>query len=79
MTDSISRKALAAQQILDNEVFETTFETLRSECINRWETSDPSDKENRELLYNRLKALHEIKKSFVRMINAQKINEKPKG
>lgn len=70
--DEIRRKAESAESILNNDVFNSVWDEMRLAYIQRWETSVDGDKENRELFYNRLKALQEVKREFVRLVNAQR-------
>lgn len=70
--DEIRRKAESAQSILNNDVFNDVWDEMRSTYVTRWESSIDEDKENRELIYNRLKALQEVKREFVRLVNAQR-------
>lgn len=68
--DETRRKAQAAESVLNNAVFNDVFEELRSTYMTRWEASPEEDTKSRELLYNRLKALHEVKRELIRAINA---------
>ena len=70
--DEIRQRAEQSRQILYNPLFEETFEKLREQYITRWENTPDDEIKTREVLYNRLKALMEVRREFLKEINAEK-------
>jgi hypothetical protein len=70
--DEIRQRAEQSRQILFNPLFEETFEKLKEQYTSRWENTADDEIQNRELLYNRLKALMEVRREFLKEINAEK-------
>lgn len=74
--DEIKIKAINAQAILNNEVFNEIIDELKEDYINRWESSKELDTNTREMLYNRVKAIQEVKRELIRLLNAKLILDK---
>ena len=74
--DEIRRRAINAESILNNDVFNDIFGELKSSYLSQWENSPEKDTESREMLYNRVKAIQEIKREFVKLLNAKRILDK---
>ena len=72
----IRRRAISAESILNNEVFNEIFGELKTSYLSQWESSNEKDTESREMLYNRVKAIQEIKREFVKLLNAKRILDK---
>jgi len=69
-------KAIAAQALLNNELLNEIFTVIRERGLSEWERSSPSDTEIREMIYNRVKAIQEVKREMQRALDAQLIEEK---
>lgn len=74
--DEIKLKAINAQAILNNDVFNEIIDELKEDYINRWESSKEFDTNTREMLYNRVKAIQEVKRELIRLLNAKLILDK---
>jgi len=72
----IRRRAISAESILNNDVFNEIFGELKTSYLSQWESSNEKDTESREMLYNRVKAIQEIKREFVKLLNAKRILDK---
>ena len=69
MTDEIalnkaSAKAVRAQSLLDNELFNEALETLRSDLLKAWENTPPRDTDGRERCWNAIQQLGKLKGYF---------------
>ena len=54
-------KASRAKEILDNEVFQESFEQIKQEYITAWTNTPARDSEGREKLYLMIKTLEKVK------------------
>lgn len=70
--EKIRQRANSAKAIVHNELFNEVFDNLKNTYIARWENTPDEDIKSRETLYNRVKALEEIKREFFREINAER-------
>ena len=55
--DDEIRRAESARQVLDHPLYKESFDTLRTEIVQQWETSPAADTEGREKLWLMLKLL----------------------
>lgn len=74
--EEIRLRALSAENILKDEVFNDVFEELKESYITKWENTPEDDQKQREMLYNRVKAIQEVKREFIRLLNAYKMINK---
>lgn len=74
--DEIQRRAEQANQVLYNPIFIEAFDKLKDVYYERWENTGEHEKQKRESIWNRLKAIQEVRREFIRILNAQKILEK---
>ena len=74
--DEIRRRAESAQSVLNNDIFKEVFDELKAEYISKWENSTDLDTKSREVYYNRVKAIQEVKREFIRLLNAAKFIDK---
>lgn len=73
--DDIDRRAMNAESLLNNDLFNETFSQLRDYYVKKWELSEDSDTKSREVFYNRLKAIQEVKREFIRALDAKKLTD----
>ena len=62
-------RAEEAQRIYTAEIFNDSWEELRKILTEKLINTDPLDKEIRELHYNRIKLLDEVKEALIRIMN----------
>ena len=62
-------RAEEAQRIYKAEIFNDSWEELRKILTEKLINTDPLDKEIRELHYNRIKLLDELKEALIRTMN----------
>ena len=62
-------RAEEAQRIYTAEIFNDSWEELRKILTEKLINTDPLDKEIRELHYNRIKLLDELKEALIRIMN----------
>ena len=62
-------RAEEAQRIYTAEIFNDSWEELRKILTEKLINTDPLDKEIRELHYNRIKLLDELKEALIRTMN----------
>lgn len=74
--DEINKRALSAVSVLNNDVFNDVFVELKTSYITRWENTPEEDTKQREMLYNRVKAIQEVKREFIKLLNAKRIIDK---
>lgn len=74
--DEIKIKAINAQAILNNDVFNEIIDELKEDYIRKWENSKELDTNTREMFYNRVKAIQEVKRELIRLLNAKLILDK---
>lgn len=72
-------RAVQAKLILDNPLFEEAIESCISRWKGEWERSAPEDTNSREIAYNRVKAIQEVRRELIRLLNAKKIIESKYG
>lgn len=68
-----------AQQIIDNPMFEEAVGTCISRWKGEWERTAPEDTTSREIAYNRVKAIQEVRRELIRELNAKRIREEKYG
>ena len=74
-TDKIFR-AEEAQRIYKSQIFNEAWEELRKVLTEKLINTDPLDKDIRELHYNRIKLLDELKEALIRILNEGSIEAK---
>ena len=74
-TDKIFRAEEAARIYKANS-FNEAWEELRKILIEKLINTDPLDKDIRELHYNRIKLLDELKEALIRILNEGSIEAK---
>ena len=74
-TDKIFR-AEEAQRIYKSQIFNEAWEELRKVLTEKLLNTDPLDKDIRELHYNRIKLLDELKEALIRIMNEGSIEAK---
>ena len=62
-------RAEEAQRIYTAEIFNDSWQELRKILTEKLINTDPLDKEIRELHYNRIKLLDELKEALIRIMN----------
>ena len=62
-------RAEEAQRIYTAEIFNDSWQELRKILTEKLLNTDPLDKEIRELHYNRIKLLDELKEALIRIMN----------
>ena len=62
-------RAEEAQRIYTAEIFNDSWEELRKVLTEKLINTDPLDKDIRELHYNRIKLLDELKEALIRIMN----------
>ena len=62
-------RAEEAQRIYTAEIFNDSWSELRKILTEKLINTDPLDKEIRELHYNRIKLLDELKEALIRTMN----------
>ena len=62
-------RAEEAQRIYTAEIFNDSWEELRKILTEKLINTDPLDKEIRELHYNRIILLEELKEALIRIMN----------
>lgn len=68
---SVKQRAEEAQRILDNTVFQEAIDNAVAAFHKSWESSKQEDTNIRELAYNRIKAIHDIKRELVKFVDAK--------
>ena len=63
-------RAEEAQRIYTAEIFNDSWEELRKVLTEKLINTDPLDKDIREMHYNRIKLLDELKEALIRIMNA---------
>ena len=74
-TDKIFR-AEEAQRIYKSQIFNEAWLELRKVLTEKLINTDPLDKDIRELHYNRIKLLDELKEALIRILNEGSIEAK---
>lgn len=74
--EEIKQEAILAEAILANDVFIEVFNTLQSDYHSKWENSKDLETKERELYYNKLRVLKEVKREFHRKINSKLVIDK---
>ena len=74
-SDNIFR-AEEAQRIYKSQIFNEAWEELRKVLTEKLLNTDPLDKDIRELHYNRIKLLDELKEALIRIMNEGSIEAK---
>ena len=74
-SDKIFR-AEEAQRIYKSQIFNEAWEELRKVLTEKLINTDPLDKDIRELHYNRIKLLDELKEALIRIMNEGSIEAK---
>jgi hypothetical protein len=74
-TDKIFR-AEEAQRIYKSTSFNEAWEELRKILTEKLINTDPLEKEIREMHYNRINLLDELKEAFIRIMNEGSIEAK---
>ncbi len=74
-SDKIFR-AEEAQRIYKSQIFNEAWEELRKVLTEKLINTDPLDKDIRELHYNRIKLLDELKEALIRILNEGSIEAK---
>ena len=74
-SDKIFR-AEEAQRIYKSQIFNEAWEELRKVLTEKLLNTDPLDKDIRELHYNRIKLLDELKEALIRILNEGSIEAK---
>ena len=74
-SDKIFR-AEEAQRIYKSQIFNEAWEELRKVLTEKLLNTDPLDKDIRELHYNRIKLLDELKEALIRIMNEGSIEAK---
>ena len=69
-------RAEEAQRIYTAEIFNDSWEELRKVLTEKLINTDPLDKDIRELHYNRIKLLDELKEALIRILNEGSIEAK---
>ena len=62
-------RAEEAQRIYTAEIFNDSWEELRKILTEKLLNTDPLEKDIRELHYNRIKLLDELKEALIRIMN----------
>ena len=62
-------RAEEAQRIYTAEIFNDSWQELRKILTEKLINTDPLDKEIREMHYNRIKLLDELKEALIRIMN----------
>ena len=62
-------RAEEAQRIYTAEIFNDSWEELRKILTEKLLSTDPLEKDIRELHYNRIKLLDELKEALIRIMN----------
>ena len=62
-------RAEEAQRIYTAEIFNDSWEELRKVLTEKLINTDPLDKDIREMHYNRIKLLDELKEALIRIMN----------
>ena len=62
-------RAEEAQRIYTAEIFNDSWEELRKILTEKLINTDPLEKDIRELHYNRIKLLDELKEALIRIMN----------
>ena len=62
-------RAEEAQRIYTAEIFNDSWEELRKILTEKLINTDPLDKDIREMHYNRIKLLDELKEALIRIMN----------
>ena len=73
MTDV--EKMIEAQRIINSDVFNEAFDELYQKWHKMWEDSTANDTKTREMAYNRVKAIQDVKREFVKLLNAKRMLE----
>jgi len=68
-------RALGAQSLLDNDLFNEAHEALEAELIKAWKASNPRDTEGRERLWAAVQANAKHKDYIANILNDGKIAE----
>jgi hypothetical protein len=66
---TVGEKASSARQMLDNPIFQTAFQEIRSEIILMWENAAVDDEAKRKFCWEYLKALNQVKGRLEKYIN----------
>jgi hypothetical protein len=74
-TNKIAR-AEEAGRIFRAAIFNESWEELRKILLEKLINTDPLDKEIREMHYNRIKLLDELKEALIRIMNEGSIEAK---
>ncbi len=69
-------RAEEAQRIYTSEIFNDSWEELKNILTEKLLSTDPLDKETRELHYHRIKLLDELKEALIRIMNEGSIEAK---
>ena len=69
-------RAEEAQRIYTAEIFNDSWSELRKILTEKLINTDPLDKDIRELHYNRIKLLDELKEALIRILNEGSIEAK---
>lgn len=64
-----------AKVILDSELFQEAFDTLKSTYMNAWENSTLGDSQGRERIYAMVANLADVKAHFTTVLNTGKMAE----
>ncbi len=64
MSTKTQHKADNAKRLLENELFNSAFNTIHDNLHKKWEQTKSDDFEARERIYNQLHALKEVRRYF---------------
>lgn len=67
----IKTKAEEAGRILNSSVMIEAFSNIQEFWTRQWENSLDEDTKTREIAYNRIKAIHELKRELLKFKNAK--------
>lgn len=76
--DDEIRRAESARQVIDHPLYRESFDTLRTELVQQWETSPAADTEGREKLWLMLKLLERTQAHLMSLMETGKLAAREK-
>lgn len=73
MADDRESRAIHAQQLLNDPLFQEAFDTVRAACIEQWEKTPARDVEARERIWTMVKLNERLKLHYESIINDGKM------
>lgn len=71
----LTEQAREADIILNSTVFNTAFDNVIENSIGTWERSQDAEKDVREAAYFKVKAIREVRRELIKILNAKRMKE----